>query len=467
MNPITHIFSCEAMVKPGDRCGELPTTREGYFSMLSIAWPCMVEALLLCAVSFADTIMVGVLGHEAISAVGITTQPKYLMLSAIISLDVGVTAVVARRKGQEDRDGANRCMKQCLILCLLLATALTALGINFARPLIAFAGAEEAILDDATIYFQIVMMGHIFSSLTLTINAAQRGCGNTRISMTTNLAANLVNIFFNYLLINGIGPFPRLEVAGAAIATSLGSVVSFVLALASIFRRDSFVSVFTPVPWRFDRATLAGVNKVALSAMAEQVCLRVGFFAYAKIVASLGTLEFAVHQICMNIINITFAVGDGLGTALSTLVGQSLGRSRPDMGKLYSSLAQRVSFIICSFLAVFFFFGRFWLVSLFSTDPRVIALGGSVMVVIACIIHVQTSQIIMFGCLRGAGDTRFTAAVSLLSVSLIRPTLTWFLAFPMGLGLIGAWLALALDQIIRMATTVWRVGSGKWAQIKL
>ncbi|MPM18867.1 putative FMN/FAD exporter YeeO [bioreactor metagenome] len=467
MNSITRFFSCEAMVKPSDRCGPLPTTKEGYFSMLSLAWPCMVEALLLCAVSFADTIMVGTLGPEAISAVGITTQPKYIMLSAILSLNIGVTAVVARRKGQEDRDGANRCMKQCLILCLLLAAALTALGIACARPLIAFAGADFSILDDATIYFQIVMLGHTFSSLTLTINAAQRGCGNTRISMTTNLAANLVNILFNYLLINGIGPFPRLEVAGAAIATSLGSVVSFFLALASILRRDSFVSVFTAVPWRFDKTTLSSVNRVALSAMAEQVCLRIGFFAYAKIVASLGTLEFAVHQICMNIINITFAVGDGLGTAVTTLVGQSLGRSRPDMGKLYSSLSQRVAFIICSFLSVFFYFGRYWLISLFNTDPRVLSLGGAVMVVIACIIHVQTAQIIMFGCLRGAGDTRFTAMVSLASVSLIRPTLTWFLAFPMGLGLIGAWVALALDQIIRMATTVWRVGSGKWAQIKL
>ncbi|MGE4294011.1 MAG: MATE family efflux transporter, partial [Desulfovibrio sp.] len=384
-----------------------------------------------------------------------------------VSLNFGVTAVVARRTGQEDRDGANRCMKECLILSLLLAGALSALGVAFARPLISFAGADSSILEDATIYFKIVMLGHVFNSLTLTINAAQRGCGNTRISMTTNLAANLVNVLFNYLLINGIGPFPRLEVAGAAVATSLGSVVSFFLALFSILRRDSFVSVFTDVPWRFDRATLSSVGRVALSAMAEQVCLRIGFFVYAKIVAALGTLEFAVHQICMNIINITFAVGDGLGTAVSTLVGQSLGRSRPDMGKLYSSLAQRVAFIICSFLSVFFYFGRFWLISLFNTEPRILSLGGSVMVIIACIIHVQTAQIIMFGCLRGAGDTRFTAVVSLTSVSLIRPVLTWFLAFPIGLGLVGAWLALALDQVIRMVTTVWRVRSGKWTQIEL
>ncbi len=175
------------------------------------------------------------------------------------------------------------------------------------------------------------MAGLIFNSLSMTINAAQRGAGNTRISMRTNLTANLVNVVFNYLLIGGNLGFPRLGVAGAAVATVLGSAVSLGMAIASLLHRDRFLTVLEKEPWRFDGTVLKSLANISSSAFVEQVFMRIGFFIYAKIVASLGTTDFATHQICMNIMSLSFTFGDGLSVASAALVGQSLGAKRPDM----------------------------------------------------------------------------------------------------------------------------------------
>ena len=125
------------------------------------------------------------------------------MLAVILSFNVGVTAVVSRRKGAEDYEGANHCLKQCVLLSTIMSLVLSVLGIVFARPLLLFAGAGNDIIADSVDYFRIIMVGLFFNGIGLTINGAQRGVGNTKISMQTNLSANVVNVIFNYFLING------------------------------------------------------------------------------------------------------------------------------------------------------------------------------------------------------------------------------------------------------------------------
>ena len=165
----------------------------------------------------------------AIAAVGITNQPRFILLAMIFSLNIGITAVTARRKGQEDQTGANNTLRSGILLATIISMIMSILGYIFARPILLFAGAEELYIKDAMTYLRILWLVSPFKVLNLTINAAQRGCGKTKISMWTNISSNLVNIVFNYLLINGIGIFPRLEVAGAAIATTMGACVAFII----------------------------------------------------------------------------------------------------------------------------------------------------------------------------------------------------------------------------------------------
>ncbi len=470
IRPLERLFSCRYMLKPQDVRGDLPTTREAYHTVLAVAWPSIVESLLVSLMSSVDTMMVGTIGPAAITAVGICNQPRFIILATIFSLNVGITAVVSRRKGQGDYEGANHCLKQCIVLSFLISTILAVLGGVFSTELVAFAGAEPNVVPVAGSYFRITMVGIVFTALNLTINAAQRGVSNTRISMITNLLANIVNVIFNYLLINGIGPFPELGVDGAAIATVMGNIVAFLLALYSVWKpkhANNFLDITSKASWSFDRRTLSSLFQVSSSAMVEQVFMRIGFFLYAFMVAKLGTNAFATHQICMQILNLSFASGDGFSIAASALMGQNLGRKRPDLSKLYVSTIQRCALVVSTAIALLFIFGRYALVGLFTTDAVIIQDGAVLMIIMACTTHLQTSQVIISGSLRGAGDTRYVAVVSFLSIGIIRPLLTWLLCFPLGFGLIGAWVTLFLDQTLRFVANFVRFLSSKWMQIEL
>lgn len=464
---IPNLFSVKSMLKPNQVLDDIPKSKDVYRTFFNVAWPSALETLLVGLIGSVDTIMVGGLGEGAIAAVGITNQPKFILLAMIFSLNVGITAVVARRKGAGDIAGANHTLRIGILLSGIISFFMALIGFIFASPILNFAGAEASYLLDAIIYFRILMVSIFFSALNLTINAAWRGSGNTKIAMRTNIVSNLVNIVFNFLLINGIGFFPRLGVAGAAIATSLGAIVACAMSFVSLFQEDKFLSLRMKSSWKINKNILAPISKVSSSAFVEQVFMRIGFFAYAIIVAKLGTTSYATHLICMNILNLSFSFGDGFAIAASSLVGQSLGAKRPDMAIIYGKTGQRISFIISSLLFVFFIFSREMLVSLFSDEPTIIALGAGIMIIIAFTTHAQTSQVVISGCLRGAGDTVFVATTSFISVAIIRPILTYLLCFPLGLGLYGAWFALTVDQLIRLILNFIRFSSGKWTKITI
>lgn len=467
MQLLHRLFSCRYMVKEKDRMGALPSSKDAYKATFRLAWPSITESVLVCLTGAVDTMMVGTISPQAISAVGITHQPKFVLLALIFSLNVGITAVIARRKGENNQEGANRCLKQSILVATILAIFLFVLGTVVAEPLLRFAGAKDDIITDAVLYFRIIMIGIFFNSIGLAINAAQRGVGNTRISMTTNLTANIVNIIFNYFLINGRWFFPKWGVAGAAVATSLGNFVAFLMAVCSVIPKNRYISLFSKAKWSFDKFTMQSVVKVSSSACAEQLAMRLGFFLYTKIVADLGTLPFATHQVCMSILSISFGFGDGLAVASTTLVGQSLGAKRPDMARLYTSICQRMALMISSVLFFAFIFLRRECVGLFTTDQTIIAQGSILMIIIAFTTHAQTSQVVITGALRGAGDAFHVALTSLLSIAIVRPTFSWILCYPVGLGLYGAWFGVMMDMFMRLVINYAHFKRGKWTTIQL
>lgn len=466
-NLLKRFFSIDYMLKKDEILGSLPTTREVYKNSFNMSWPCAFEAVLVSLVGSIDIMMVGGLGAEAIAAVGLTNQPKFVLLAMIFSLNVGVTAIVARRKGAEDFKGANSCLKQSIILSFIISLIMAISGYIFANEIMLFAGAGEDVINDSVAYYKILMVSIVFTSLSLTINAAQRGVGNTKISMRTNVVANIVNLIFNYFLINGVWIFPRLEVRGAAIATTLGSIVGFLMSVFSVYYNTRILDLRGKGNWKFDKATMKAFLSISGSSVVEQVFMRIGFFSFAIIVAALGTIAFATHQICMNVINLSFCFGDGLSAAAASLVGQNLGAKRPDKAKIYGKTGQRMAFIVSTVLFFVFILVRKQIIMLFNSEEHIVSLGGMIMIIIAFTTHAQTSQTVYNGCLRGAGDTKFVALISFISIALIRPGLAWILCFPANLGLKGAWIALFADQTMRYILGKKRFDSGKWTKIKI
>ena len=462
------LFDAKHILKKTPQLGEIPGNAEILRKTFQVAWPSMLESFMMALVSMVDTIMVSSLGPSAIAAIGLTNQPKFICLAVFMSMSVAVSALVARRRGEGDRDGANKVLIQSLLIVLLLNFVITLLALAFADPILRFTGTNADTHELAMQYYQIVVGCQLFNAINTIINAAQRGAGNTKIAMWTNLVSNGVNVVFNYLLIQGKMGFPALGVRGAAIATVLGTLAAMLMALRSISHPQGYLFLWRGRKFmRFDRKTLGSLVDIGSSTLADQVFLRIGFMLYVMIVAHLGTNAFAAHQIGMNILTMSFAMGDGLSVAAIALVGQSLGQNRPDLAKIYGGFCQRVGMVCSLVLAVVYFLLNDQIFRLFSDDPEILVYGPMMMFFVVIIVLFQIAQVIYSGCLKGGGDTRFVALVSLLSVSIMRPMAGWLFVYPLNMGLMGAWIGLTMDQGMRMLLTFIRFKSDKWLKIKI
>ena len=472
MELLRRLYAPDHMLKPSQKQQEKYSTKEFYKNFIKVAWPATMESVLLGLVNFIDSIMVSTQGTEAVAAVGLTNQPRFIFYAVFFAFNIGVTAIVSRRKGENDRESANKCLAQAVSLCMILGVLLVGTAIYFAEPLLRFSGAEDATIGMATIYFRITMIGMLFTSISLIINASQRGSGNTRISMTTNMTANIVNCCFNALLINGLFFFPKLGVTGAAIATMMGNMTSCAMSIYSVSHPDRFLHLRPAALFKFRKKDLSLICKISSSAAIEQVFMRFGFFIVAKMIAELGTTDFATHTICMSIVNLSFCFGDGLGVAASSLVGQNLGKRRPDYSIIYGKAAQRIGFCIAVMLMLLFTFGGEMLINLFMSKGEenaklIVSIGVKILLILAAITPAQISQVIYSGCVRGAGDTIYAAVVSLVCIALVRPIMTYTMCYILPFGVIGAWVAMSIDQYLRLLFMFIRFSSGKWAKVKV
>lgn len=478
---LSHLFAPEYLVKKEARLGDLPGTRETYRDVMRIALPSIAEMVLVGLIGSIDTMMVGGLGKGALASVNLPMQPRMLLLCVFFALNVGVTAIVARRRGENDRESANATLRNAILLALMLSAALMGLALALAEPLMRLAGgtsdtAEDAkVLKDAVDYFRIMAYSLPVNAVSMCICAAQRGMGNTRITLRVNMVSNIANVILNYLLIAGNLGFPRLEVRGAAIASVLGITVGLVMALKTVFHPDKnagFLHITWRDRWRFDAQTMRAIFKVGGNAMIEQLGMRFGFFVSSRLIFGLGTTLVASHVICSQLLGITFYFGDGLSVAATSLVGRNMGAGRSDLSMLYGKASQRVALIISAVLGIVIVAGRYLLSSLFigadTPDAAlVIMYAAQTLLVLAVIQPFQISAVVISGCLRGAGDNLYVALIATICISIVRPAMTWLATEGLHLGLMITWMMMLSEMALRLAFFYPRFASGKWRKIKI
>ena len=436
---------------------------------ISVAWPAMAESFFVTLAGMIDTMMVSAMGSYAVAAVGLTNQPKFIGLTLFFGVNIAVSALIARRKGEQRRENANEIMLTGMLLTAVLCVAISLLFVVFAPQIMTAAGSNADTHEAAVEYFRIIMGGTFFNVLTMIINAAQRGSGNTRLSMVTNLTSSVVNVFFNYLLIGGNLGFPKLGIRGAAIATVLGTVVSAAMAVYSLFRPNSYIRIPDMIRNRI-RATkesLKSIWNLAYNSSMENIAMRVGFVATALLAARLGTDEFAAHNIGMNILGLGFSFADGMQVAAVALTGEALGAGRKQEAREYGSICQRIGFLISIGLAVLLLVGGRWFYSLYFSEAHILDMGVLITRYTMVIVLLQISQIIYTGCLRAAGDVRYTLVVALISVTVIRTVMTLLLVAVFNLGLHGIWLGVLSDQLSRFLLMRRRFRQGKWVDLRI
>lgn len=210
------------------------------------------------------------------------------------------------------------------------------------------------------------------------------------------------------------------------------------------------------------------ISSFASNVCVEQLMLRVGFLLSAVLAANLGTQAMAAHQVGMNIMSLSFSFGDGLQVAAVTLIGQSLGQGKPMLAKKYGNICQGVGLVISICLsAVYLLLGETVFALYFPNDPSIVEIGVMIMKFMVLIVLCQVSQVVYMGSLRGAGDVRYTTVTSMLSVTIIRPGISYVAAYVMGLGIVGIWFGVLADQVVRLVLTGTRFRSGKWTTKKI
>ncbi len=438
--------------------------------ILQLMWPALLENVLATLVSMADTIMVSALGTGAINAVGLCTQPRFIVFSAFMALGTGTTALVARAKGAGNRDEANHAMMQSLLLALGIVLVMCAAMLLWYQPLIRFIAGKniaEETVQDAFSYFRVQIYGFPLLGLIFIMTAALRGAGNTRAAFYSNSASNIVNVIMNYLLIQGHFGFPALGVEGASIATVIGQGVAFCFCLYLLLSGRQFVTFRGGRTLRPDAHMIRRVARIGMPALLEQVIMRVGMMVFTLIVTSLGDISYATHNIAMNIQSMSFTTGMSFGIAATTLTGQTLGRKRPDLSRWYVRQAIRMSYV-ASFVVAFvmFFFGGA-IASVYSKEAQVLALAAVVLRIIAVANPLSNTRFVYNSALRGAGDARFTAVSTFLGIVVVRPLIAVILVFALKTRLPGVWIALVSDALLCYGLGKWRWATGKWAQIKV
>lgn len=445
---------------------EGPTKQQVRKTILALAGPTLVEMFLVTFVQMIDMIMVGHVGPAAVVAVGLTNQPILFALSAFMALNVGTTALVARAIGAGDRATAERAATQTLVITFFLALLVAGLGFSYARNIILLMGAGPDVVDQGTGFMKLVSLSLIFSTIGMSVAASLRGVGDTRTPMWINVLTNILVIVGDYIFIYGHLGFPAMGAVGAGWATLLARVISAIIFLSAIFNPRGALTLAWR-GYRFDGELVKRILKIGFPAALEQFVMRGGMLTFVRIVASLGTVTYAAHQIALNILGLSFMPGMAFGMAATTLVGQNLGAQRPDWAERSGYETRHLGIILASFMgAVFFFFGP-WIIRLYTSDPEVIRLGSIALKIIGLIQPAQSSQFVLAGGLRGAGDTRWPLYATAAGVWGVRITLAYFLVLHLGLGLTGAWLAMAVDQFTRSLFIGYRYKSGKWKAVKV
>lgn len=440
---------------------------------IKLTIPVFLELLISGLFGMIDMMMVGNSGPAhittpSIAAIGITNQMMFIGIAVAQAFSTGGTAMISRYCGARKEDRVPDVVKHLLILIVtILIIPFVTINLLIPDKVMAFIGAEQETMNIGINYFKVVILGFTFQAFNLAIFASMRGTGDTRTPMIINIGINLLNVFGNYILIFGKLGLPALGVTGAGISTSLSHVLASIVLFIILLNKSHVVKLKLSKGFKFNGPIVQNLINIGVPAALEQAGFRVGVLLFIKIVTSLGTVAYATHQIALNILSLSFAPGQSFGIAASTLVGKSLGEERIDKAKTYIKETNRLALIASIFFgALFYFFGP-TLTSFYTSDTSVIGQSVVIMKIVALIQPFQASAFAISGALRGAGDTVSTLIVTLIGIVVVRIGVSYTLIKIAGVGLIGAWIAMFLDQLTRWIGINLRYKTGKWKEIKL
>ena len=440
-------------------------------TIMALAWPTMLEQLMQTAVQYIDTAMVGSLGTQATAAVGATTTVNWLIGSSISALSIGFLAFIAKAHGAGDEEGARRAVGQAALAVLVTGTVFTILTLSLSGLIPVWMQVDPHIQDLAARYFFILYLPMLPRAASIIFGTVLRAAGDTKTPMKIGVLVNLINVVLNFLLIYpsrtitilgvslpmwGAG----LGVVGAAIASAIAFAVGGIV-ITLILWRHPRVS-FRGQPIRPDISILRPCLKVALPNFLQRFGTSLGYVAFASMINSIGEVATAAHTIANTVESAFYIPGYGMQTAAATLAGNAYGAGDKKRMKELSSMFIPIEIFLMILSGACLFFTAPMLVNIFSDSPEVIALGSTVLRMVAVSEPFYGFSIIVEGMMQGVGKTKAPFVYNIIGMWGIRIVGTFICTQLLHMGLVSAWACMIAHNLLLFVLFLITYVRGTW-----
>ena len=436
-------------------------------NIFKLSIPVAIENVLHMSVFIIDAVMVGRLGTDALASIGLAGALYFAISMVFSSLSVGSASIVARHIGAKEKEAAQVVGAQAVLMSLILGVLVTPLLLVFAQKMLVLMSAEPQVSALGKSYLQIIGGFFIFRLIILACNGILRGAGDTKTPMKVTIIINCINILFNWLLIFGIGPFPRWGVAGAAWATAIAYTIGTVLLCTKLFTGRCILRISIRQIIQFHFESVKRIIRISIPAAIDAFLTQIGFLIFAKIVAILGTIPLAAHQIAIRIESISFMPGFALAVSTATLVGQSIGAKNVNLALLSMRRSCYFAMALMGFFAFIFLIFPAQMATIFKPEPSVLSL------VVVCLMIAAIEQpalaiyMVYSGGLRGAGDTISPMIITIVGTLCFHVPISYLFGITLGWGLAGVWFGSALDWICRAIAIYILYRRGRWKRVKV
>jgi len=435
-------------------------------AILLLAVPMVLEMVLESLFAVVDVFFVGRLGADAVATVGLTESMLSLVFAVGMGLSLSTTAMVARRIGEKDPEGAADAAVQAIFLGLIISLAVGLPCLLFAPNLLRLMGATPQIVAVGSGYTRICLGGSCAVLLLFLNNAIFRGAGDAAIAMRLLWVSNIINLFLDPCLIFGLGPFPKLGVTGAALATFTGRSIGVMYQFYRLFQGTERIRVLArqihvhfAVLWRLVRVSFTGILQFAIA--------HTSWIGLVRIVSTFGAAALAGYTIAIRIVIFVILPSWGLSNAAATLVGQNLGAGKPDRAEAAVWRTGLYNVLFLGAVGVFFVLFAEPVVRLFIRDPEVVPLGAACLRIVSYGNLGYAYFMVMMQAFNGAGDTITPTIVNFFGFWLLEIPLAYVLAKPLGMKSNGVFFSIAIAESAMAAASAILFKQGRWKLKKI